>query len=175
MRFLVPGSEAERSHRLSTLEAAAVSREARPRVDSGRLAEPFWYVDSPLTTPDPSRPFAGRPRRGAVPAPAPGILVPDVPITIGGGASRLRAVARDGVLLVAGDDVDVSPVAAAAPIRVLRMSDIDPSGGVSEALGARPSEVWLIRPDAHIAAVLTHPGPADIAAAMRRALGGPVG
>uniref|UniRef100_UPI000DE4E35F FAD-dependent monooxygenase n=1 Tax=Nonomuraea lactucae TaxID=2249762 RepID=UPI000DE4E35F len=61
MRFLVPGTEEERRHRLSVLEAAASDVTARAAVDSGRLAEPFWYVDSPLTTPDPSRPFAGRP------------------------------------------------------------------------------------------------------------------
>jgi pentachlorophenol monooxygenase/3-(3-hydroxy-phenyl)propionate hydroxylase len=171
MRFLVPGTDAERAFRMSTLEAAADSPSARALVDSGRLAEPFWYVDSPLTTLDSRRPFAGRPARGSVPSPGPGILVPDVPITVDGQPSRLRAVARDGFLLLAGDDVVVDVASLGAPVRVLRMNDIDPSGGVSEALGARPSDLWLIRPDAHIAAILTQPGPTELAAAIRRALG----
>jgi pentachlorophenol monooxygenase/3-(3-hydroxy-phenyl)propionate hydroxylase len=79
MRFLVPATDAERRHRLTTLDSAAADPAARAAVDSGRLAEPFWYSQSPLTTPDPGRPFAGRPARGAVPPPGPGILVPDVP------------------------------------------------------------------------------------------------
>jgi pentachlorophenol monooxygenase/3-(3-hydroxy-phenyl)propionate hydroxylase len=177
MRFLVPGTAADRQLRLSTLSSAAVDPTARARVDSGRLAEPFWYVDSPLTTPNPSRPFAGRPPRGTVSPPGPGLLTPDVPITIDGRVSRLRAVARDGFLLLAADDVDIDDVRAAAhratgaPVRALRMSDIDPTGGVTEAFAAKPTELWLLRPDAHVAALLTQPRPTDITAAIRRAMG----
>jgi 3-(3-hydroxy-phenyl)propionate hydroxylase len=173
----VPGSSPDREYRLSTLDSAGSDPAARARVDSGRLAEPFWYVDSPLTTLDASRPFAGRPPRGTVPPPGPGLLVPDVPIAVDGHLSRLRAVARDGFLLLAGDDVSVEAVAGAAgqataaPVRALRMSHIDPIGGVAEALGAAPSELWLLRPDAHIAAVLARPRPADVATAIRRAVG----
>ncbi len=61
MRFLVPGTDAERRHRLATLDRATTDPAARAAVDSGRLAEPFWYTTSPLTTPDPRRPFGGRP------------------------------------------------------------------------------------------------------------------
>jgi hypothetical protein len=42
---------------------------------------------------------------------------------------------------------------------------------VREALAAKPDEVWAIRPDAHVAAVLTAPGREDVARALRRALG----
>ncbi len=179
MRFLVPQSDAERKHRLSTLEAAGTDPVARASVDSGRLAEPFWYVDSPLTTPDPSRPFTGRPHRGSVPRPGPGILVPDAPISLEGQRTRLRHHARDGFLLLTAYGVSAEPVeqvgreATAAPVRVLRLADIDDTGALARALDARAGEVWLIRPDAHIAAVLPSPLPVSAAAvtsALRRAL-----
>src|SRR5690606_37928628 len=61
MRFLVPGTDGERARRREVLGRATTDPAAREEVDSGRLAEPFWYVDSPLTVPDGTRPFAGRP------------------------------------------------------------------------------------------------------------------
>ena len=67
MDFLVPPDAERAAHRADVLARAADDPAARAHVDSGRLAEPFWYVDSPLTTPDPTRPFGGRPPRGAVP------------------------------------------------------------------------------------------------------------
>lgn len=160
MRFLVPGTEAEHRHRRTVLAAAGTDPAARAAVDSGRLAEPFWYVDSPLTTPNPDRPFAGRPPRGAVPPAGPGILLPDEPIAIDGRPTRLREIARDGFLLLAGDRVEVEGYrpATRAPVRILRASDI-----------AAPGELWVIRPDAHIAAILTDPAPAAVTEALRRA------
>ena len=77
MNFLVPHNAEQRALRESVLVGAATDPALRARVDSGRFSEPFWYVDSPLTTPDVTRPFAGRPPRGQVPPPGPGILVPD--------------------------------------------------------------------------------------------------
>jgi pentachlorophenol monooxygenase/3-(3-hydroxy-phenyl)propionate hydroxylase len=40
---------------------------------------------------------------------------------------------------------------------------------VGGALGARPGEAWLVRPDAYVAAVLDRPAPDDVTAAVRRA------
>jgi 3-(3-hydroxy-phenyl)propionate hydroxylase len=60
MQFLAPQSDEQRARRQEILDRAVTEPEARKQVDSGRMAEPFWYVDSPLTTPDPARPFAGR-------------------------------------------------------------------------------------------------------------------
>jgi pentachlorophenol monooxygenase/3-(3-hydroxy-phenyl)propionate hydroxylase len=54
---------------------------------------------------------------------------------------------------------------------VVRLETIDDGGVLSAALGARAGEVWLIRPDGHIAAVLADPDSAAIAAAARRMLG----
>ncbi len=178
MRFLVPATGAERRHRVATLEAAVADPAARSAVDSGRLAEPFWYSASPLTTPDPARPFAGRPARGAVPPPGPGILVPDVPIFAAERSSpgTLRALAREGFLLLCASGADVAAAhgaaaAVAAPVRVLDAAALPDSGaGLAEAGLAAPGEVWVIRPDAHAAAVLRGAGQAEIAAALRRAL-----
>jgi 3-(3-hydroxy-phenyl)propionate hydroxylase len=174
MRFLVPGTEAEHRHRRTVLEAATSDPAARAAVDSGRLAEPFWYTDSPLTTPSPRHPAAGRPPRGAVPPAGPGVLIPDAPVTIDGQPTRLRALARDGFLLLAGDRVDAAAVqdavrqATRAPTRLLRTADLGHDG----ALTTDPDELWIVRPDAHVAAVLTAPGPAAVTAALRRALAG---
>ncbi|MGH3661774.1 MAG: FAD-dependent monooxygenase, partial [Micromonosporaceae bacterium] len=108
MRFLVPQSEAEHRHRRDTLHAARDDAEARARVDSGRLAEPFWYVDSPLTTPDSRFRFPGRPPKGSVPRPAPGVIVPDLAIEVAGavGARRLRELVRRGLTVLAGAEAD---------------------------------------------------------------------
>jgi len=177
MRFLVPHTEAERVHRSAVLQRAVVEPAARAEVDSGRLAEPYWYVDSPLTTPDPTRPRATRPPPGQAPPPGPGVLVPDVPVAVpGSSATRLREVVRDGVLALTGDGVDPGGVAGAlaaatrAPTRVLAVPDLDRDGGVAEVLGLRPGEVWVIRPDGHVTAVVPAGDLQAASAAVRRAL-----
>jgi 3-(3-hydroxy-phenyl)propionate hydroxylase len=173
MDFLVPQDAAAAAHRRDVLARAAADPAARALVDSGRLAEPFWYVGSPLTTPSAARPFAGRPPRGAVPPAGPGVLAPDAPVT---GGTRFRALARDGFLLVTapGADVDAARAAAgsvAAPVRVCELAAIDGTGALTAALDARDGEVWVLRPDAHVAAVLDRPAVAVVADALRRALG----
>ncbi|GAA4547576.1 FAD-dependent monooxygenase [Amycolatopsis samaneae] len=163
MDFLVPRTPEHRARRLDVLERATRDPAAHAAVDSGRLAEPFWYVGSPLTTPDPARPFAGRPSRGTLPAPAPGVLVPDVPLA----GERLRDLARTGFLVLTPPGADLGTAVAAVapcPVRVLPF-DADSAA----ALGARPGESWLLRPDAHVAAVARSAG--DLRAALRRALG----
>jgi 3-(3-hydroxy-phenyl)propionate hydroxylase len=140
-------------------------------VDSGRLAEPFWYVDSPLTTADERRPFPGRPARGDVPVPAPGVLVPDVPVTVAGRpqVTRLRQLAREGVTVLVGDNATVPDhLPTDVPVAAHRISDLDAGPDLREALGARPDEVWVLRPDAHVAAVLTRA--ADVVPAVSRLL-----
>ncbi len=214
MRFLVPGDQAERDHRLAVLERAARDAQAARDVDSGRFAEPFWYLDSALTTAHPERDFAGRPPRGQTPSPGPGIVLPDVPlpehlplVTANGAdravtVSRLRELARLGVLLLAGAGVDAAPVAVAAssataaPIRVLSLPtrgsgpatipDLGPAAAteppdqtapqpvdlteVAALLDVRPGEVWVIRPDAYVAAIVDA-DPAVVATAVAGSLG----
>lgn len=175
MDFLVPQDEQQARHRAEVLAAAATDPDARARVDSGRLAEPFWYVGSELTTPAEERPFAGRPPRGRVPPAGPGVLLPDAPVTTpGGGRGRARALARDGFLLLTTDGADLGAAHTAAaampgPVRVLPLAELDPDGTLTAALDACAREVWVVRPDAHVAAVLTDPTVDEIARALHRA------
>jgi len=178
MRFLVPHGDAQWRTRRQLLEAAVTDPDALPKVDSGRFAEPFWYVDSPLTTPEPSRPFAGRPPRGETPPAGPGILVPDVPIRDPDrpAVTRLREIVRDGLLALFTDGVNGADVALAlkdatpAPSHVLGVEQVGSEGALAATLDARADEVWLIRPDGHVAAVVTNPDADTIARAARRAL-----
>lgn len=172
MEFLVP-TDAERARvRDEVLAGAAADPVMRARVDSGRLSEPFWYPTSPLSTPCPDRPPAGRPPRGRAPAPGPGVLLPDAPVTGG----RVRALARDGLLLLITTGVDADEVQAAvasvpSPVRVLDLTVADPGGALAAALDARPGEVWVVRPDVHVTAVLTEPTTDELHAALDRATG----
>ena len=165
MEFLVPRDDAQRRRREQVLERARTDVVARSLVDSGRLAEPFWYVESPLTTPDPSRPFAGRPEPGAVPPPAPGVLLPDCPVEVGGRPVRLRALLRQGVTLLLGADVEPPVVDVAGPVAVHRAADLQ--AALPALIGLRPDEVWVVRPDAHVAAVL-RPTEGGLRPALRR-------
>ncbi|WP_430334744.1 FAD-dependent monooxygenase [Rhodococcus sp. ACT016] len=181
MDFLVPQTDEQHARRKAVLDAAASDPAARAGVDSGRLAEPFWYVDSPLTTSDARRPFAGRPDRGVSPVPVPGVLVPDVPATVRGqSCARLREIARHGVLLLHGSAVDPAEIrrialaATSAPIRLHALADVDTSGLLTAATKAEPNEVWVVRPDAHIAAVVDGGDPGALAGALRRAVGADV-
>jgi 2-polyprenyl-6-methoxyphenol hydroxylase-like FAD-dependent oxidoreductase len=179
MDFLVPSDAAQWAARRALLEAAVHDPAARGRVDSGRFAEPFWYVDSPLTTPDPSREFPGRPAKGEMPVVVPGVLVPDAPVQVPGRPeiSRVRELLRDGLTVLTTADVDRIEVAAAAarataaPVQMFDLDRLDVDGVLAAAMGARPNEAWLIRPDGHVAAVLVDPTPAALSAAVRRALG----
>jgi 3-(3-hydroxy-phenyl)propionate hydroxylase len=157
MRFLVPQTGADRKHRLDVLARAGTDPAARALVDSGRLAEPFWYHNSPLTSPNPDRPFTGRPPRGRVHLPAPGVLVPDGPVDprAASGATRLRALAR----------------ARPLTLDATRAAGLDPSGELAATLGLRPGEVWILRPDAHIAAIVDAARPDEVRTARRRAQG----
>lgn len=179
MDFLVPHTEEQHRIRVERLTAALTDPSVHPQIDSGRLSEPFWYVDSPLTTSDATRPFAGRPPRGHVPPPAPGVALPDVPVRIEGmQCTRLRQVARDGLLLLAGSAVDLARLREqaqsaipAAPLRVLRIADIDAEGALQQALQARPDEVWVVRPDAHITAVCEPGSGQALHDALQRVMG----
>jgi len=176
MNFLVPHTVEERDHRRSVLEAARTDPTSRAEVDSGRLAEPFWYSDSPLTTPSFDRPGSGRPPRGTTPPCAPGVLVPDHKVydSVDGRPDRLRRRLRDGMTLLCGKGIDVGPVreaveAGTTPVYVRGVDELDHDLG--RALGLASDEIWLIRPDAHIAACLTSADTDDIRAAVHRTLG----
>jgi pentachlorophenol monooxygenase/3-(3-hydroxy-phenyl)propionate hydroxylase len=181
MRFLAPQNDRELAHRLDVLERAVNDPEARRQVDSGRMYEPFWYINSPLTTPNPDRPFPGRPARGQVPPPLPGVIVPDMPITDPEHpqASRLRDIARDSILVLVADDVVLDDLRAfvagltAVPVRTMALGPLTPNGSLAAILGAQPSEAWVVRPDCHIAAVVPAADRTTLAGAIKRVLAFP--
>ena len=178
MDFLVPQTKAAAKHRVRVLSRARKDPGNAALVDSGRLAEAFWYVDSPLTTADPHRFWPGRPPRGASPTPVPGVILPDAD-TPGAahGATRVRGLCRDGLLVLVGEAVDVHEVEGVLsdvvprgmPLRVLRFGELGDGGVVAHALDARADELWLVRPDAHTAACAHTPE--ALAVAVRRVLG----
>jgi hypothetical protein len=81
------------------------------------------------------------------------------------------------VLALTSQGVDPAGVSTAleavthAPIQVHAMSDIDHDGALARALQAKTGEVWLIRPDAHVAAVTPADDTARLQMAVRRSLG----
>jgi pentachlorophenol monooxygenase/3-(3-hydroxy-phenyl)propionate hydroxylase len=168
MRFLVPQSEDEWARRRAVLDAAVSDPATRAQVDSGKLAEPFWYLDSPLTTGDRAGGGAtGFPREpGAPPA---GVLCPDGPCAAPA-ATRLRELFGTHVVVLWSGDRPPPEVSASVPLRRYRLEDI---GSSSEALGARPGRVFVVRPDGHLAAVLDEPDQASLLSALRRAVGSP--
>jgi 3-(3-hydroxy-phenyl)propionate hydroxylase len=187
MDFLVPHGDQAWRHRRRTLDRAVGDPAAHAMVDSGRLFEPFWYVDSPLTTPDATREPATRPPRGHAPAPGAGVLLPDCPVVdpTTGRATRLRALCRHGATVLVAGPVDravagrgalaTTPIgdAPGVPVHVFSMSELVADGSLGRALGARPGEAWVVRPDAFVAAVVAEATDSvAVDAALRRAVGG---
>ncbi|MGH8791117.1 MAG: FAD-dependent monooxygenase [Stackebrandtia sp.] len=172
MDFLAPRTEAGRRRRADTLEAAAFDPVLAAGVDSGRFAEPYWYDASPLTTPDPARPCAGRPPKGRPQPPAPGVICPDVPLRDG---DNLRTRARGRFTLVAADGLDAAEWKAwtdrASP--EVRIVELRREAAPNAQVELGPGEMWLVRPDAHLAATVPDAAVGDVDAALRRALGDP--
>ncbi|HEU0042869.1 MAG TPA: FAD-dependent monooxygenase, partial [Jiangellaceae bacterium] len=178
MDFLVPHSAKARERRHRILEAAVDHPAARALVNSGRLSEPFWYVDSPLTTPADGREWPGRPDPGKAPAPVPGIILPDGPASDPDDPSvtRVRQMCRNGLLALAGSATNIAEcrtalataLPAGTPARVVLLNDVDTDGVLRSALRAADDEIWLVRPDAYIAAIVHTPE--YLAVAARRAL-----
>jgi 2-polyprenyl-6-methoxyphenol hydroxylase-like FAD-dependent oxidoreductase len=201
MRFLVPATEADRAHRLRVLRAALTDPAASAEIDSGRLAEPYRYTDSPLTTPAPG-------------TPKPGDLAPDGPCEVAGESTRLRRAlgpqwtvlsfgagpppATGGVTGgVTGADVRyrrvVSPGAPTGPgditdtdgfLRLAYLSDaaIPVTSGAGKGTispaAAVDGPVWLVRPDGYLAGVV-RPAEPDTTRQLRhllhRAINAPTG
>ena len=102
MDFLVPQDDAAREHRRRVLEQAVTDPSVHPLVDSGRLAEPYWYPDVPPghAGPDPQHARPGHPR-ASTPSLRPGRSFPTspspcpvVPRSPGSGSWRVRGSSR---------------------------------------------------------------------------------
>ena len=182
MDFLVPRTPRQAARREELLERAVTDPGVRDEIDSGRLAEPFWYVDSPLTTPDPQRPWPGRPPRREAAPPVPGVIVPDAVLTPldAGPTVRLRELVRGHVTVLASGARETAAAVAAltadlpegTPLLGLDLRAYDGGEAVQHALGWEPGDLWLLRPDAHTAARVQ--GVDDAVTAARRMLALPL-
>ena len=177
IRFMVPPSRLRRWARAVLLALSHSVGAARDRVNSGRMAEPYVYADSPIVQPQ-----NGNSLHGA--------FVPDGVVQVAGRRTRLRellpgdcfaalcfaADAENAVALVGS----VRSAAAGVPVSVaVLLPGTVPAGTVPTGVtvGHADAELfarygmgwWLVRPDGHLAA---RGGPAaDFAAALRRGLG----
>ena len=140
MDFLVPPTPELWEARRRTLQAAVANPDARQMVDSGQLAEPYDYADSPLTTP----PSVDTP----VP---PGRLLPDATIETAGGPVRLRTLIGSGFIALSNAGPELT--SGDPPVASLQLDRVDTSGVLSETLRLPPGTTALIRPDGHVAAV----------------------
>ena len=179
--FITPKSAASRLFRDAVLSLARTQPFARTLVNSGRLSTPTTLHGSPLNTPD-SQPFAG--------AMVPGAAAADAPVTcadgrdgwllkqLGGGFTAL--VGADGTLArtlqgltVRGFALAVIAIAPSGTRTVDALVDRDDA--VARRYDLQPGTVVLLRPDAHVCARWRRPTPAQVEAAMRRALALPQG
>jgi 2-polyprenyl-6-methoxyphenol hydroxylase-like FAD-dependent oxidoreductase len=195
MRFLVPQTESDREYRHSVLAAALRDADARARIDSGKLAEPFWYLDSPLTTPAPADQLAAFPTTpGVARPPLPGVLCPDALLSDGGRLRRFfgpefslltGAAGASATAVPAGAVFGTSPAVAGGaarsdaggagsgvPVRVVSIAELADGGRLAAALGVEGGAA-LVRPDGHLAAVLPDSAalPVALPAALWRATG----
>jgi 2-polyprenyl-6-methoxyphenol hydroxylase-like FAD-dependent oxidoreductase len=170
MQFLVPPDEAARTRRHQVLDQAVHNADARRLIDSGKLAEPYWYCHSPLTTPHPAAPLPSAP--GILRPPVPGVLCPDAPCQLPGQPhiKRLRQLFGAGFVILA-TRLPPSQPRSAIPVTSYALPTIDPTGTVRQTLQATPDSVHLIRPDGHLAAVLPNLNTATLTTALHRSHG----
>ena len=165
MDFLVPPTSELWERRRATLRSAVDNPNARQMVDSGHLAEPFTYSDSPLTTSGGGRSVI-----------APGALVPDAPVAVldRPETTRLRTLFGSHFVVLTGergDQVELNALGDTVPVEVYAVPDIDVDGVVGETLGLDDPTAAVIRPDGHLAGVASAESRA-IRDVIGRAVGG---
>lgn len=156
MDFLVPPTPELWEQRRKTLAAAVDNPEARSMVDSGQLAEPYDYADSPLTTPP----------TVTVPV-TPGKLIPDAPVRVRDASVRLRELMGTGFIALGNRGPSASD--QHPPIQSYELADVDTTGVLTKTLQLPVGTSVLIRPDGHAAAIAETA--ADLQAALDRSLG----
>jgi 2-polyprenyl-6-methoxyphenol hydroxylase-like FAD-dependent oxidoreductase len=171
MQFLVPQDEAARTRRREVLERAVHDANARQLIDSGKLAEPYWYLHSPLTTPHPAA--AHLPTAPGMPRPPmPGVLCPDAPCQVPEqpGVTRLRQLFGSGFVALTARRPSPLP-GISIPATSYALPAIDPTGAVRRTLRATADSVHLVRPDGHLAAILPSLNAAALTTALHRSCG----
>jgi 2-polyprenyl-6-methoxyphenol hydroxylase-like FAD-dependent oxidoreductase len=164
MRFMVPSSPLRRRVRNAVLRGSVRVPALRRRVNSGRLAEPFVYAESPLVDGTPG------------PGPRLGGTAPDARVAVEG-ATRLRELLGASFVALFVGGAEIRP-AAVGTARLVVVPPGSPVGRryAPEGLPAA-GRLWLVRPDGHLAArrdlAPTDDLAAVVAALVARACGGP--
>jgi 3-(3-hydroxy-phenyl)propionate hydroxylase len=160
--FITPKSRSSLRLRNAVLELARTEPFARPLVNSGRLSMPTPYLQSSLNTPD-SEAFAGKM--------LPGTNCADAPIRKEGqDAWLLNQLGQGFTLLSFGPAQDVSVAGVTARVLEVGKDIEDVQGLVGQRYDGQPGTVYLIRPDQYVAARWRQFDPAQVQAALRRAL-----
>ncbi|MDM7256032.1 MAG: FAD-dependent oxidoreductase, partial [Paracoccus sp. (in: a-proteobacteria)] len=155
--FITPKSDVSRLFRDAALDLSERFAFARPLVNSGRLSLPSVYDGSPLNSADA---LPGGPARSR-----PGAPCPDAPV----GEGFLLDHLRGGFTLLALNRA--APALPQTPVSVAALS-LPATGALAERyLGAAGQGLYLIRPDQHVAARWDDATPAQIIAALDRAMG----
>ena len=158
MHFMVPPTRLRRWTRSALLWLSRRWGAATGYVNSGRMAEPCVYTDSPIIEPQAEQPLVGR-------------FGPDAPVTVEGKATRIRRLfGHDFVLLFFGEPNGLSAARAAAacehlPVRAVAVCAVnhserppgvtvvcDPGGTAHRTYGAAGPSWYLVRPDGYVAA-----------------------
>lgn len=159
--FITPKSEMSRILRDAVLDLSEHHAFARPLVNSGRLSVPCIHDGSPLNSAD------------ALDGPArsrPGAPCPDAPL---GDGFLLDRLGSGFVLLTIDADAPDVIEEDGITVRRLALSAADHGSKAlrQRYLGAKPSGVYLIRPDQHVAARRASYDDALFRQAIRRATG----
>ena len=135
--FITPKSDISRLFRDAVLDLARVCEFARPLVNSGRLSVPCTYDGSPLNGPDDDQmPWRTRPGSAGV----------DAPTDDGWLLDRLGNKFQ---LLVIGTDAPETLEVDGIKVETLKLEKNEELA--QRYLGERPSAVYLMRPDQHVA------------------------
>ena len=138
IRFMVPPTRAKRLARSLLLRLSRPFKAMRGKVNSGRMAEPYVYDDSPIVD------------KGTYALL--GHFAPDVHVTVQGRRERIRSLfGHDFCVLDFGDEI------------TLDGARIEDDGALREAYHVNGQLTLLIRPDGHIGAVVD-----DLDAALTR-------
>ena len=151
--FISPKSALSLRLRKAALDLAARTEFAKPLVNSGRLSMPTDYRDSPLNTPDADAWSGG---------PAPGCPAPDAPLGQGWLCEQLHG---EFTLLAFAE----------APVFEGRVLTLALDDLAAQRYAARPGSIYLIRPDAFVAARWRRFDAAAVRAALARAHARPHG